>query len=118
MPGREAKPFLTAQVIDMPADASTIVFLRRRGLLAAVFALAACESDPTPIVQDTAAGAGDFLASPSGYITMDTLEYLGQPPLYNRALVTVSENGDDNFHIRDVGAHLKDKLEKSGTPVV
>src|SRR6185295_13565546 len=31
------------------------------------------------VVQDTAAGAGDFLASPSGYITMDTLQYLGQP---------------------------------------
>src|SRR5574339_241172 len=31
------------------------------------------------VVQDTAAGAGDFLASPSAYITMDTLPYLGQP---------------------------------------
>jgi polysaccharide export outer membrane protein len=31
-------------------------FLRRRGLLVAVFALAACDSDTTPIVQETAAG--------------------------------------------------------------
>ena len=70
------------------------------------------------IVQDTAAGAGDFLASPFGYITMDTLQYLGQPKLYNRAYVTVAEGGDDIFHIREIGAQLKDKLEKNGTTVV
>ena len=70
------------------------------------------------VVQDTAAGAGDFLASPSGYITMDTLEYLGQPRLFNRALVIVSEAGDEIFHIRDMGAKLKDKLEKNGSTVI
>ena len=70
------------------------------------------------IVQDTAAGAGDFLASPYAYITMDTLQYLGQPKLYNRALITVSESGDDIFHIREMGAQLKDKLEKNGTVVI
>ena len=69
------------------------------------------------VVQDTAAGAGDFLASPSGYITMDTLEYLGQPRLFNRALVIVSEGGDDILHIRDMGAKLKDKLEKNSSTV-
>jgi putative ABC transport system permease protein len=70
------------------------------------------------VVQDTAAGAGDFLASPSGYITMDTLEYLGQPRLFNRALVILSEGGDDILHIRDMGAKLKDKLEKNGSTVI
>ena len=70
------------------------------------------------VVQDTAASAGDFLASPSGYITLDTLEYLGQPRLFNRALVLVSEDGDDILHIRGMGAKLKDKLEKNGSTVV
>jgi len=70
------------------------------------------------IVQDTAAGAGDFLASPFGYVTTDTLQYLGQPMLYNRALVTVSGDGDDISHIRDVGANLKDKLEKGDIVVI
>jgi putative ABC transport system permease protein len=69
------------------------------------------------VVQDTATGAGDFLASPSGYITMDTLEYLGQPRLFNRALVIASESGDDVLHLRDMGAKLKDKLEKNGSTV-
>ena len=70
------------------------------------------------IVQDTAAGAGDFLASPFGYITLDTLQYLGQPKLYNRALVTVEGDGDDLLHVREVGAALKDKIEKSDTVVM
>jgi len=69
------------------------------------------------IVQDTAAGAADFLASPFGYVSMDTLPYLGQPRLYNRAYVTVSEGGDDSVHIRDVGGQLKDKIEKNGNTV-
>jgi len=70
------------------------------------------------VVQDTAAGAGDFLADPFAYITMDTLQYLGQPKLYNRALATVKGDGDDIQHIHDVGAVLKDKIEKSGAVVV
>lgn len=72
----------------------------------------------TGIVQDTASGAGDFLAAPFGYITMDTLQYLGQPDSFNRALVTVTGNGDDIAHIREVGAQLKDKLEKNGHIVI
>ncbi len=70
------------------------------------------------VVQDTAAGAGDFLAAPYGYITMDTLQTLGQPRLFNRALVILSESNDDIFHIRDMGAKLKDKLEKNGSTVI
>ena len=70
------------------------------------------------IVQDTAAGAGDFLASPYGYISMDTLQTLGHPKLYNRALVVVAERGDDISHVRDMGARLKDKLEKNDQIVI
>jgi putative ABC transport system permease protein len=70
------------------------------------------------IVQDTAAGAGDFLAAPYGYVTMDTLQYLGQPRSFNRAFVTVTGDGDDIAYIREVGGHIKDKLEKNGNTVV
>lgn len=70
------------------------------------------------IVQDTASGAGDFLARPHGYLTMDTLPYLGQPILYNRAYIVASQNGDDIAAIRELGAQLKDKLEKNGSLVV
>src|SRR6266436_9977838 len=37
----------------MSAEPSTISFLRRRGLLTAVFALAACDGDSTPIVKES-----------------------------------------------------------------
>ena len=70
------------------------------------------------IVQDTAAGAGDFLADPFAYITTDTLQYLGQPKLYNRALVTVEGNDDDLQHIREVGGAVKDKIEKGDVTVI
>ncbi|HXQ39223.1 MAG TPA: ABC transporter permease, partial [Anaerolineales bacterium] len=70
------------------------------------------------LVQDTASSAGDFLASPSAYITTDTLQYLGHPKFYNRAYVTVSGDGDDIFYIREVGAELKNKIEKGDVVVV
>jgi len=70
------------------------------------------------VVQDTASGAGDFLAEPFAYITMDTLQYLGQPESFNRALVTVTGDGDDIAHVRAVGAELKDKLERNGQIVI
>ena len=40
----------------MSAEPSTIGSLRRRSLFLAMFALAACDSDSTPIVRDAAAG--------------------------------------------------------------
>ena len=70
------------------------------------------------VVQDTAMGAGDFLASPFAYITQSTLQYLQEPQEYNRAYVTVAENGDDIEHIRDLGADLKTNLEKGGAYVI
>jgi protein involved in polysaccharide export with SLBB domain len=42
----------------MSAEPSTIGSLRRRGLFLAMFALAACDSDSTPIVPMAAAGGG------------------------------------------------------------
>ena len=69
------------------------------------------------IVQDVSTGAGDFLAPPFAYITMKTLPTLRQPELFNRAYVTVAAGQDDLAHIREVGANLKDRLEKNGTPV-
>ncbi|MBK8616845.1 MAG: ABC transporter permease [Anaerolineales bacterium] len=70
------------------------------------------------IVQDVSTGAGDFLAPPFAYIEMNTFPTLRQPELFNRAYVTVTEGEDDISYIREVGADLKDKLEKNGTVVV
>ncbi len=45
----------------MSVEPSTIASLLRRGLLVALFVLAACDSDSTPIVQATAADGGASL---------------------------------------------------------
>ncbi len=50
----------------MSTEPSTIGSLRRRGLFFAMFALAACDSDPTPIVPMAAAGGASSGAGEAG----------------------------------------------------
>ncbi len=69
------------------------------------------------IVQDEAGDSSDFASAPKVYITMDTLEWLGQPRYYNRLLATVAVNPDDETHIDDIAATIEDKLERSGRNV-
>ncbi|MBI2759748.1 MAG: ABC transporter permease [Chloroflexi bacterium] len=70
------------------------------------------------IVRDPTTGAGDFLAPPFGYVTMNTLPTLRQPQLYNRIYATVLTAGqDDDAYIRDVAGKIKDRIERSGTAV-
>jgi putative ABC transport system permease protein len=65
------------------------------------------------VIQDQTTGAGDFLAPPLGYITLDTLPWLGQPTDYNRLLVTVDGNSSDKEHIRQVSTTVSDQVEKN-----
>lgn len=69
------------------------------------------------VVQDPTTGAGDFLASPFAYITMDTLPTLRQPQLYNRIYATVSTGQDDIAYINNVTADVKSRLERNGVPI-
>jgi putative ABC transport system permease protein len=69
------------------------------------------------IVQDPATGAGDFLAQPFAYITLDTLDTLGQPQSYNRLFVTLTEGQNDSDILRTMSATVRDKIEKSGVMV-
>jgi putative ABC transport system permease protein len=69
------------------------------------------------IVQDQTTGAGDFLAPPLGYVTLDTLPWLGQPSSYNRLLVTVNGDSNDIDHIREVSTTVSNKIEKSDRQV-
>lgn len=69
------------------------------------------------VVQDQTTGAGDFLAPPFAYISTDSLEYLRQPKLFNRMFVTLSENQNDDEHLRVMSAKIKDKIEKTDITV-
>ncbi len=70
------------------------------------------------IVQDPSTSAGDFLASPYAFITMNTLQFFDQPQLFNRIYATVDTGGNDLPHIRAVGSDIQDKLERNGTLVI
>jgi putative ABC transport system permease protein len=68
--------------------------------------------------------AFDFNQTPSvgankayGYITLDTLESLGQSRDYNELSFVVAENRLDESYIRQVAGQVTDKLEKSGRTV-
>ncbi len=66
------------------------------------------------IVSEQSAGRADFMALPTGFITMNSLDWLGQPELYNRLYATVSGDSDSEDVIREVSVAIEDKLEKSG----
>ncbi len=69
------------------------------------------------VVQDQTTGAGDFLAPPFAYISTDTLLYLQQPEGFNRMFVTLSEGKNDELHLREMAARVKDKVEKTDITV-
>ena len=49
-----------------------------------------------------------------GYITYDTLEWLGEPRNFNQLFFTVAEHKDDRDHIQLVGNAVADRLERAG----
>ena len=69
-------------------------------------------------VQDPSTGAGDFLSNPLAFISTDTLSYLRQPNVFDRLYATVSEGQNDDTHLREMAANVKDSVEKSGITVV
>jgi putative ABC transport system permease protein len=69
------------------------------------------------VVQDQTTGAGDFLAPPFAYLSTDTLLYLQQPKGFNRMFVTVSTGNNDELHLRQMSANVKDRVEKTDITV-
>ncbi len=53
-----------------------------------------------------------------GFITTDTLEWLGQPPDYNELRIIVADHADDRDHIRNVAGEVQDKIEDGGRTVL
>lgn len=68
------------------------------------------------IVGDQSA-AGDFAAAPRGYVTLDTVEWLGSPGTnFNRLLVR-TDNGNSEEAIEQVATLVEEKIERSGRTV-
>ncbi|MFN2138113.1 MAG: FtsX-like permease family protein [Candidatus Promineifilaceae bacterium] len=65
-------------------------------------------------VRDQAGVGRDFAALPKIYVSMEDLSWLGEPYNFNRLLVTVDGDNDDEAHIEAVAAAVTDKLERGG----
>jgi putative ABC transport system permease protein len=61
--------------------------------------------------------AHDPMGNQRGYISRQTLTWLGQPRSYNRLLVTVSDQVDNEEHIQSVADAVEAKVEKNGGEV-
>jgi putative ABC transport system permease protein len=53
-----------------------------------------------------------------GYITFDTLAWLGEPRDYNQLLFVVGENKDDIEHITAVSKLIESRMESAGVDVI
>jgi len=58
-----------------------------------------------------------FVGSPFGYITFETLEWLGFPRYFNQLHIVVAEKETDKDHIQATADRIQDKIEKSGRTV-
>ncbi len=47
------------------------------------------------------------------FVTMDTLNWLGQPSRFNQLLVTVEGDGNDQAHIDAISAAVEDRVERN-----
>ena len=61
--------------------------------------------------------SAQFTGSANGYITLDTLEWLGWSRDFSRLYLTVAEQGDNKEHIQQVVAAVQQRIEKGGYTV-
>jgi putative ABC transport system permease protein len=66
------------------------------------------------LVHDMDNPPAQFVGHPFGYITFDTLEWLGYPRAYDELQILVAENETDKDHIQAIADQVEDKIEKSG----
>jgi putative ABC transport system permease protein len=69
------------------------------------------------LVHDMDNPPAPFVGQAFGYITFDTLEWLGYPRYYDELQILVAENETDKEHIQAIADQVGDKIEKSGRTV-
>ncbi len=69
------------------------------------------------LVHDMNNPPAQFVGEVYGYISFDTLEWLGYPRFYDELQILVAENPTDKDHIRAMADQVEDKIEKSGRTV-
>ena len=56
--------------------------------------------------------------APTGYVTHSTLEWLGAPTDYDRLVVTVADDTNNEAHVEAIAAEIENKVEHSGREVL
>ncbi len=70
------------------------------------------------LVYDFARIPATFAGMAYGYITLDTLEWLGEPRGYNELYIVVTGDTRDTEHIQRIADQVKTKIEKGGIAVI
>ena len=66
------------------------------------------------VVQEPSASLGNIFGNYKGFITLDTLEWLGYSPTLDRLYISVAEHPNDSAHIQGVVDEITELVEKSG----
>ena len=66
------------------------------------------------VIHDLTQWPTSFLGNYYGYVTFDTMEWLGQPHTYNQMLIRVAGNATSKEHNTVVARQVYDKIQKSG----
>jgi putative ABC transport system permease protein len=69
------------------------------------------------LVHDMNNPPAEFVGVAFGYVSFDTLEWLGEERAYNELNILVAEQADDKAHIQAVADRVEDKIEKTGRVV-
>lgn len=69
------------------------------------------------LVHDLRRGGAMLEEDVAGYVTFDTLEWLGEPRTYDRMHIIVNGDTSDESHIEAVGDQLREKVERAGYEV-
>ncbi|HVN56189.1 MAG TPA: FtsX-like permease family protein [Anaerolineaceae bacterium] len=69
------------------------------------------------IVHDVNASGFYFSHQADAYTNLNTIQWLGGTDQYDSVYLTVSENGSDEAHVREVATAVSDKIKKSGRQV-
>lgn len=69
------------------------------------------------VVHDSSVPNAEIVNNAFGYVTPETMEWLGNGRLYTELRFTVAENGTDPAHIQAVAQQVQEKLEDSGREV-
>jgi len=65
------------------------------------------------LVTDQVTNGADFMAGANGFVTLDTLEWLGGGDHFNQLLVRVSDPATDEAHITTIATDIEDKIERN-----